>query len=197
MNAVVDITEKLQPVDALAASLAKAQMELANPKFDSTNPHFKSKFASLAAVRNAIYPVFSRHGLSIIQDLRTTERGISCETIVLHSSGQRLVLGPLVMPATKPDAQGYGSAATYARRYALLAAAGVVGEEDDDGNAASKAPPAGESISDKQAADLEALITEVGADRAKFMKWVKVDRIEMIPAKLFETCVNQLQAKRK
>jgi hypothetical protein len=48
-----------------------------------------------------------------------------------------MVFGPLRMPATKPDAQGMGSAATYARRYALMAVAGVVGDDDDDGNAAS------------------------------------------------------------
>jgi hypothetical protein len=51
-----------------------------------------------------------------------------------------MVFGPLAMPATKPDAQGFGSAATYARRYALMAVAGVVGDDDDDANAATGKP---------------------------------------------------------
>jgi hypothetical protein len=126
-----------EPINDLAAALAKAQAEIQNPKFDSVNPHFKNKFASLAAVRNAIVPVFAKHGLSVLQNLTTTaEHCISCETILLHASGQSMRLGPLVMPASKADAQGYGSAATYARRYALLGTAGVAGEPDDDGNAA-------------------------------------------------------------
>jgi hypothetical protein len=54
---------------------------------------------------------------------------------LLHKSGQMLQ-ATLPMPAAKQDAQGLGSAATYARRYQLMAMAGVVGDEDDDGNAA-------------------------------------------------------------
>jgi hypothetical protein len=113
-------------INDLAAALAKAQAEMSNPKFDSQNPHFRNKFASLAAVRNAVVPAFSKHGLSVLQNLVTSAEGVACETIILHSSGQSLKLGPLLMPAMKHDAQGLGSAATYARRYSLLAAAGVV-----------------------------------------------------------------------
>jgi hypothetical protein len=93
-------------------------------------------------VRNAIVPVFSKHGLSVTQDLATSANLILCTTYIMHSSGQVLKFGPLSMPATKQDAQGFGSAATYARRYALLAAAGVVGEEDDDAEQAVTEEPA-------------------------------------------------------
>jgi hypothetical protein len=111
-----------EAINELAGALAKAQAEIQNPKFDSVNPHFKSKFASLAAVRNAILPVFAKHGLSVLQDLTNESGGgVNCTTIILHSSGQTLKLGPLFMPASKLDAQGMGSAATYARRYTLLA----------------------------------------------------------------------------
>lgn len=120
----------------LASALAKAQAELKNPGFDSTNPHFRNKFASLAAVRNSVVPVMAKHGLSVIQNLTTVDNYVACETILLHSSGQMLRLGPLALPATKADAQGFGSAATYARRYSLMAVAGVVGDEDDDAEGA-------------------------------------------------------------
>lgn len=122
----------------LAKSLAAAQAEMQNPKFDSANPHFKNKFASLASVRNTVVPVLARHGITVIQNLSTTERGVACTTILLHASGQSMEFGPLVMPATKPDAQGLGSAATYARRYSLMAVCNVVGDVDDDANAASE-----------------------------------------------------------
>src|SRR5690606_12215510 len=132
--------------------------------------------------------------LSILQDLTTSERGIACTTLILHSSGQRLVLGPLVMPATKQDAQGLGSAATYARRYALLATAGVAGEEDDDGHAASKETkekPAEKVITESQAADLRALIQEVGETEERFLKWAQAKSLETLPAKLLQQSVKK------
>jgi hypothetical protein len=187
----------MENINELAAALAKAQLEISNPKFDSTNPHYKNKFASLAAVRNAIVPAFSKHGLSLLQELTTTpEHSISCLTIILHSSGQSMRLGPLVMPASKADAQGYGSAATYARRYSLLAAAGVVGEEDDDGQAAVKGNGKDERINEKQLADIEALIEEVGADKPKFLKYLRLANLADLPAKAFAGAVKDLEAKR-
>ncbi len=44
--------------------------------------------------------------------------------------------GPLEIALTKRDAQALGSATSYAKRYALCAAVGVVSGEDDDGEAA-------------------------------------------------------------
>jgi hypothetical protein len=124
----------------LAEALAKAQAEMSNPKFDKLNPHFKNKFASLASVRDAVIPVLAKHGIACIQDLTNVEGGVACTTILLHSSGQQINLGPLKMPVSKADAQGFGSAATYARRYHLMAAANVVGDEDDDANSATGKP---------------------------------------------------------
>lgn len=131
---------ELNEQGAIAKALAAAQCEMTNPVFDSANPHFRNRFASLAAVRNAVVPVLAKHGISMTQDLQTVEKGVACITILTHESGQRMTFGPLVMPATKPDAQGLGSAATYARRYALMAVCGVVGDDDDDANSATGKP---------------------------------------------------------
>jgi hypothetical protein len=122
----------------IVSALVKAQSELKNPTFDSTNPFFKQKYASLAGVRDTIMPVLTKHGIAVIQNLQNVEHGISCETVLLHESGEYITFGPLIMPAVKADAQGLGSAATYARRYALMACVSVVGDSDDDGNEASK-----------------------------------------------------------
>lgn len=127
-------------LDQLAAALAAAQGEMQNPWFDSTNPHFRNKFASLAAVRNAVVPVLAKHGISMCQNLATDGERIACTTILTHASGQQMVFGPLSLPASKADAQGFGSAATYARRYSLMAVCGVVGDDDDDANAATGKP---------------------------------------------------------
>lgn len=130
----------LEPIGELAAALAKAQVEMSNPKFDKTNPHFKNKFASLAAVRDAVIPILAKHGIACVQDLVDVDGGVACMTRLYHSSGQVLAFGPLRMPVSKPDAQGFGSAATYARRYHLMAVANVVGDEDDDANQATGKP---------------------------------------------------------
>lgn len=132
--------ELINNCNELGTALAKAQAEMGNPKFDKLNPHFKNKFASLAAVRDAVIPVLSKHGISCLQDLTNVEGGVACTTILLHTSGQMLTFGPLKMPVSKPDAQGFGSAATYARRYHLMAVANVVGDEDDDANEATGKP---------------------------------------------------------
>jgi hypothetical protein len=180
----------------IAEALAKAQCEMKNPAFDSVNPHFKSKFASLAAVRDAIVPVAAKHGLFIAQNLTNTERGIACTTIITHASGQQMSFGPLEMPAMKPDAQGLGSAATYARRYSLLGAFSLSAEEDDDANAATKGNGKNAHLTDEQAANIQALIDETGTDPAKFLKWAKAEKIGEISASLYATCVKQLEAKR-
>lgn len=127
-------------LDQLATALAAAQAEMANPKYDKVNPGFRSKYASLAAVRDAVIPVLSRHGIAVVQTLHQTDGGIACTTVLLHKSGQMLQ-ATLPMPAAKQDAQGLGSAATYARRYQLMAMTGVVGDDDDDGNAAVGVKP--------------------------------------------------------
>lgn len=122
----------------LAAALAKAQGKLKNPHFDSTNPHFKSKFASLAAVREAVIPVLSQHGLSLSQWPISNGNYSGCITHLAHESGEWLEESFLI-PVDKGNAHGYASAVTYAKRISMQSVAAVVGDEDDDGNAAADA----------------------------------------------------------
>ena len=129
--------EMSEQINDLSAALSAAQSELNNPAFDAKNPHFKSMYASLASVRNAIVPVFSKHGLSIIQDVAAIDGCIVCVQMLLHKSGQWIKTTGLKVPCDKQNAHGYGSATTYARRFSLMALACVVGDDDDDGNAIS------------------------------------------------------------
>ena len=120
----------------LADALSQAQGELTGAIKDSSNPFFKSKYADLAAVQDAIRGPFSKHGLAYIQTNQPTIQGyVSVQTLLAHKSGE-WIRGTLILPMAKPDAQGAGSAITYARRYALAAIAGIA-QIDDDGNAAS------------------------------------------------------------
>lgn len=129
---------------ALYTALAKAQAEMSNVIKDSANPHFRSKFASLAAVRDVVIPALSAQGISIVQMPGNTEDGrVSIRTMLLHESGT-LDCGSVATTVTVRggnEAQALGSALTYLRRYALSAIAGVA-QEDDDGNASG---PSGRS----------------------------------------------------
>jgi hypothetical protein len=124
----------------LFGAMAKAFAAMEAAIKDSENPHFKSKYADLTAVIATVKPPLIANGLWFTQLTHEQEGGVSVETIVCHESGERFSFGKLFVPASKRDAQGYGSALSYARRYALVTAFGVP-VEDDDGNAASKAPP--------------------------------------------------------
>lgn len=120
----------------IAQAMCKAQATISGARKDSTNPFFKSNYADLGSVTEAIRESATANGLSYTQGNIPSENGITVVTTVMHSSGQWL-RGFLFLPSTKVDPQQFGSAMTYARRYGLAAAFGVV-QEDDDGNSASK-----------------------------------------------------------
>ena len=144
----------------IATALIKAQQEIGKAHTDKTNPHFRSKYASLEAVMDAVLPALHKHGLCVIQapkvhtrlkgGLPNGEEFQTLETMLIHESGQEIV-GTYLLKPVKEDPQGYGSALTYARRYSLASMLGVV-QEDDDGHAASKPTP---SAMDKLEAELK------------------------------------------
>jgi len=124
----------------LSAAMAKAFAQIEGAVKGKTNPAFRSKYADLSSVVDAVKPALAEHGLWFRQVTHNVDNGVCVETVIHHASGESLSCGQLYVPATKQDAQGYGSALTYARRYSLMAAFGVPAE-DDDGNAGSKNPP--------------------------------------------------------
>jgi hypothetical protein len=135
------------------SAFVKAQSAIGKAEKSAINPHLKSKYANLESVMDCIKPALEANGLGFVQKFHDCEGGIKIETVILHESGEELSCGILSIPASKQDAQGYGSAITYAKRYGILAAFGVsTGEPDDDGHAAARSAPA------KKAAKAEAEI---------------------------------------
>lgn len=123
-----------------AAAFVKAQSKISGASKDKNNPAFKSKYADLESVTDAIRPAAAEFGLAYFQSPTLTEDGkLYLVTTIIHESGEWL-RHEMIMPISKMDPQGFGSAMTYARRYALSAAFGVA-PEDDDGNAASGVTP--------------------------------------------------------
>lgn len=178
----------------IASAFVKAQKGFAPALKTSTNPHFRSRYADLSACVEAVIDSLNDNGIGLIQRTSEDSTGVTVETVFIHESGEMLECGKLHVPAAKQDPQGYGSALTYARRYALMAACGIA-PEDDDGHAAShpktqkaeQKPEPAPVITAEQAADIEALISEVSADKKGLLEWVsqntqtKVTKVEQIP----------------
>lgn len=120
----------------LAAAMVKAQGEMGGAHKGANNPFFKSKYADLGAVVEAVKAPFTNNGLSYVQFPIEQGGRIGVETILMHESGEWLS-NEFTVNLTKQDSQSAGSALTYCRRYALQAVAGIP-SEDDDGNQASK-----------------------------------------------------------
>jgi hypothetical protein len=163
--------------DTLASAMAKAFAAIEGATKSAANPHFKSKYADLTSVIEAIKPALVANGLFFTQSPRPNAAGVEIETILHHASGETFSLGSLFVPADKNNAQAFGSALTYARRYALVTAFGVP-VEDDDGNAAAASPPKREPapklISDSDWAILTTLIEATGSDAKKLCDYYKV-----------------------
>lgn len=127
-------------MNELAKALVKAQAAMNHAAKDSKNPHFKSAYSSLASVIDAVRPALSSNGLAFVQRMHDSQGGVAVETVLIHESGEQYGCGVLFIPASKQDAQGFGSALSYAKRYSLQSALGIA-SADDDGEAAVKTPP--------------------------------------------------------
>lgn len=162
----------------IASALVKAQGELNAVPKDGNNPHFRSKYATLHGIVESTRDTLRKHGLAVVQTFAQTDGTyIDLTTTLLHESGEWMS-GILTMRPSKADPQGLGSAATYARRYALSAILGIVTDDDDDGNAAS-APSGDRGLQGKSApaddkpwlnaVDKKGVLTEKGFEVVKYL----------------------------
>jgi len=121
--------------ETLASALAAAQGDMSNASKNAKNPHFRSTYADLASLRDAVIPVLAGHGIALVQLCDGDGQTVSVTTRLLFGAEQ-MDCGKLTIPITgaRNPAQAAGSAITYARRYQLGAVAGVAATEDDDGN---------------------------------------------------------------
>jgi hypothetical protein len=124
----------------ISTAFVKAQKAFGPALKTSTNPHFKSKYADLAACVEAVIDALNDNGIALVQQSHHCEDGVIVETLFIHESGEVISGGKFHVVASKQDPQGYGSAMTYARRYSLQAACGIA-PEDDDGNRSVAPPP--------------------------------------------------------
>lgn len=138
-----------EQINEIATALAKAQGGMDNAIKDRVNPAFRSRYADLSSIRDAVTGPLSANGIACVQAVQTSDAGVTVETRLIHGSGQWLASTIGAVPKGY-DAQSVGSCVTYLRRYGLMALTGIA-SDDDDGNAASgrsDGQPAGQGRQD-------------------------------------------------
>jgi hypothetical protein len=188
----------------IASALVKAQKAFGPALKQSQNPHFKSRYADLATCVEAVIDALNENGIALIQQTHECDSGVIVETLFVHESGESFSAGKLHVPASKHDAQGYGSALTYARRYSLMAACGIA-PEDDDGNAATAAPPARRTAAPAAPAPqkaskldvetIEKLAKAKGVETSAICTAYKIASLGELPVTKVQEVVARLQSK--
>lgn len=164
MSEIQEFPNRSASIATLASALAKAQGEMEGAAKDSTNPHFKSKYADLASVWDACRKPLAKNGLAVMQPVTAEGNAVTVTTILAHSSGE-WIAESLTMTAQQNTPQAVGSTITYGRRYGLSSMVGIA-PEDDDGEAAtargfgaSESMPRPVPVADKSA---QVAVGEVG-----------------------------------
>ena len=188
----------------IASALVKAQKAFGPALKQSQNPHFKSRYADLATCVEAVIDALNENGIALIQQTHECDSGVIVETLFVHESGETFSAGKLHVPSSKHDAQGYGSALTYARRYSLMAACGIA-PEDDDGNAATAAPPARRTAAPAAPAPqkaskldvetIEKLAQAKGVETSAICAAYKIASLGELPVTKVQEVVARLQSK--
>jgi hypothetical protein len=188
-----------ESIAKLTAALAKAASEFSEIRKDCENPYYGNRYADLASLIAATRPALSKYELALIQIPQLNGSGAIITTLLSHSSGEWLA-SDLKLPASKVDAQGIGSAITYARRYSYQAILNIAAEEDDDGNAAvgksqdrgRSTDENGETINPVQQRALTSACKTGGRTEQQLAAWLKnigLERAEQLPQADFRQAV--------
>jgi len=206
LEKMLDMQERIldrQAETDFNAAMSAAQSEIGRVSADAVNPQTRSKYASYAALDKALRPIYTSHGFAVSFDTADSpaQDCVRVLAYVSHRGGHTRTYH-VDVPADGKGIKGNammtrthaaGSAMSYGMRYLLKLIFNVaVGEDDDDGNSA--AIP---RVNEEQAANIRALISEVGADEQAFLKWLKADSVEHIQAAAYEMAVKALERKRK
>jgi hypothetical protein len=156
--------------------------------------HNSKKYADFAAIAAVVDPILSRHGLSYRFRSAQDER-INVTCVLSHKAGhseETTLAAPADTTGNKNAVQAIGSTLTYLQRYSLVQALGLAASDDDDGRAGGT-----KSITEEQVGELTAMLESSGADKARFLKYFKIERLPDLPAKEYQTAVTMLNAKNR
>lgn len=155
-----------------------------------------SHYADFERVMSTVLPHLRANGLSVSWNTETAGQNIKTTCIVRHENGQTESASfecPANSRAGASDQQKYGAARSYGKRYTLIDVLGLVTTEGDAALIRDQDPTL---VTEEQAANLQALAEEVGADMAKFLAWLKVSSLSEVPARLFPKAIAALEQRR-
>jgi hypothetical protein len=154
---MTDETNQAGAMSALYEALAKAQSGMGALAKDAKGNF--GKYATLASVIEVVLPPLSEQGIAVIQMPETSADGMTLITMLCHKAGG-VIRTELTMKPAQNTPQGIGSTITYARRYSLMAIAGVA-PDDDDGTAGSAVAKTQQATPTKTTADSRAFFTRI------------------------------------
>jgi len=191
---LADRWEKKQALREFSSAIAAAKAEI-KPIARNKLGHNSKAYADMAATATAVDPILSAHGLGYRYRATQGDR-ITVTCVLFHRAGheeETTLTGPADTTGNKNAIQAIGSTLTYLQRYSLFLALGLAAGNDDDGKAAG----AGEKIDQQQIDHLIQLAEDVGADKAKFCAYMKIDSFADLPVSRLPQAINALNAKRK
>jgi hypothetical protein len=127
---------KSNEINELAKALILFHVKCEGIKKDAKNPFFKSTYASLPKIIEAITEPLAESGLALTM-FPIEENSLYC--LLMHTSGQ-WIEATYTMKPVKDTPQDKGSCITYARRYCISSILNLQIDDimsDDDGNKAS------------------------------------------------------------
>jgi len=212
-GAGIDVLEKLMALQErweannarkafdAAISAAKAEMPILakNKLVDFVGPSGKRttyKHETLDEVVRTIQPIMAKHGLDTRFRTASAPGFLTVVCHVSHVDGyseDNTLTAPVDLSGNKNAIQGIGSVQTYLQRYTLKAALGLAASDDDDGRAAG----GGSVVSNAEADQLRALLTETRSNLDAFLKYFHAPSVSDVPAARFEEAVRMLQTKKQ
>lgn len=187
---------------AFDAAIAAAKAEIPpihkNRKVDFTTAKGRTHYTheDMAEVARTVDPILSRYGLSYRFRTSQDQRILTVTCILSHRDGyseETTLNGAADESGNKNHIQAIGSAATYLQRYTLKLALGLAASDDDDGRTAEKV----ETISADQFFAMQGLIESTATDPVKFAQYLKVENLETLTLKQFDTAMAALRHKQK
>src|SRR3990167_4068808 len=159
------IIERSESIKTLAKALLAVQAAVGGVTRDSTNIHYKSRYASLEAVVAAIRPHCLEQGIVVTQAAGSPDEAgrVPIQTMLIHAETGEWLGATVALPMVKQDAQGFGSAMTYGCRYSLISLFNIPPTDDDGEEAVRPASERKSSYRAKKDGDFDGIAAEVNA----------------------------------
>lgn len=191
--------EDRQAKNAFGLAIAKFQAQC--PIIPKSQKADRYSYAGYDDIWARIKPLLGETGIAVGFSSPGREDNDRYQTVVRLRVGSHFEDYPFVAPWPNlaevakrqniSEPQAMGTIQSYYKRYALCSALGIVtGDEDLDGKFTTS------TVSEEQAEEIEKLLKETGVNRARFLTWLEVTKVEDILGRSYVKAVNHLNEKK-